>query len=387
MQDFWFQNWTKIFFGLKALDSLPAVSRAMGQRALVVYGSERVRQSGLYSRLMESIHTTGVSSVDHGGVRPNPILSHVREGAEKARAEQAEWILAVGGGSVIDEAKAIAAAASTETDVWRFFETGEKPSKALPIAAVPTISGTGSEMNAGTVITNDLTQQKRAIGAPCLLPRFAFLDPSLTATVSRSQTALGVADAFSHVLEPYMNGADACTPVQDRLAEGLMTSIVTISARVLSDLSNYQNRADMMWAAVLAHNGLLGAGRGRVRYEAHAIAHSLSGYMDLPHGATLTAIIPAWLTYSTKRKKEKLLTLAQQVMPRGCANDAVTSQDGVTAMRNWFAEMACPVSLTQLGIGKGDLAAIEKDVTAQCAKAGWTDLGEADVRSILELAM
>ncbi len=359
MQNFIFHNPTKIIFGRGTAPQIGPETAALGRRALLIYGRESIKKSGLRGQVMNALANTGVAVVEHGGVSSNPVLSHVREGIAKARAEQADVIVAVGGGSVIDTAKAIAAGAPADGDVWDFFTYKQEVKTALPITAVLTLAATGSEMNAGTVITNEATQEKFACTHRLLYPKTSILDPELTFTVPPDYTAYGAADAIAHVLEFYMTTADEDVPVQMDFMEGLIRNIIASCERCLADPCDYGGRAALMWAATLALNGLTGAGLGRTAFPMHMIEHSLSALYNVPHGAGLAVVVPAWLRWRLPQNPARIARRGQEVF--GLKPDA---EQAVNALRGWFSKTGCPVTLAGLKIPEADIPRIAANAHA-----------------------
>jgi alcohol dehydrogenase YqhD (iron-dependent ADH family) len=291
MQNFVYHNPTKILFGRGTIAAIGPETRIWGQRGLLVYGQHSIKNNGLYDQVTTSLQEAGMEMAELGGVRSNPLLSHVRQGIRIAKEHGAEVIVAVGGGSVIDTAKAIAAGTPVEYDVWKFF-TGKKGIKqSLPVTTVLTLAASGSEMNSGMVITNDATREKFGFGHRLLHPKVSILDPEATFTVPTEYTVYGAVDAISHVLEFYMTTTDPYTPVQDRLMEGLIENAMSACERCLHDPCDYEGRANLLWTATLALNGLTAAGLGRVGFPMHLIEHSLSALYDVPHGAGLAVVI------------------------------------------------------------------------------------------------
>ncbi len=376
MKEFWFLNPTKVIFGNNKLETLGEVVKPFGPVVLLVYGQRSFRASGLHARTLCLLRASGLTVVEHGGVKSNPIVSHVREGVALAKREGANCVLAVGGGSVIDAAKAIACGAMADTDVWSFFAGGARPQKALPIIAVATIAASASEMNSGAVLTDETTGRKASIGALCLAPAVSILDPTLTLSVPRQETAHGLVDAFSHVMEGFFNGESDGTSVQDEMAAGVMRSLIGISGRVLADLRNIDSRAEAMWAVCVAHNGWLTAGRGKIVYELHIMAHTIGGMFDTPHGVTMGIVIPAWMTFRFGVKQDRLARFAEQVMSVAPeqSREAVAAE-GIRETRRWIAGMGAPLTLGDLGIERsraGDILASYRPVAAAAG------LSEAD---------
>ncbi|MCK5545104.1 MAG: iron-containing alcohol dehydrogenase, partial [Desulfobulbaceae bacterium] len=287
MRNFVFYKPTKIIFGRDTIPQIGKETVVFGKKVLFVYGKGSIKKNGIYDQVMKSFQDAGITAIEHGGVKSNPVLSHVREGIKIAKENRVEAVAAVGGGSVIDSAKAIAAGAVVEHDVWKFFRTKKSIKKVLPLTCVLTLAASGSEMNGGMVVTNEETLQKFGIGNHLLQPLVSILDPSTTFTVGPDYTAYGAVDALSHILEFYFTTREPYTPVQDRLMEGLVINIMESCNRVMARPDDYNARADFMWCATLALNGLTAAGLGRVGFPMHLIEHSLSAIYDVPHGAGL----------------------------------------------------------------------------------------------------
>ena len=386
MHDFWFCNPAKIILGHNKVDEIGNVIKGFGENVLFVFGKGSIKENGLYQQIKDRLNDAGLGAIDHGGVQSNPRISHVAEGITLARQHRIDCVLAVGGGSVIDAAKVIAFGAVTDRDVWSFFTDRVKPEKALPIFTVPTLAGSGSEMNAGAVLTNEHTGQKLAMGAPCLVPKVSILDPNLTLTAPRNYTFYGLIDAFSHVMESYFNGENIEVPVQDRIAEGIFVSLIEISRRLLIDLFNYEYRANAMWAACMAHNGLLTAGRGRVTYEIHCLAHVLGALFDVPHGAAISVVMPAWLTFRLNQKLSKIAQFAIRVM--GLDNHLDQNEltrIGIAEFKSWLTSVSGPVSLTELGIEGDAIPAIVDNLATAVSSGGMRDIDRRDLDEIVQL--
>ncbi|MDY0351475.1 MAG: iron-containing alcohol dehydrogenase [Desulfobulbaceae bacterium] len=361
MQNFVFHNPTKIIFGRNTIPSIGPETAAWGKRCLLVYGTGSIRGNGVYDAVQTSLREAGLEVIDHGGVRSNPLLSHVREGIAKVGAHSIDVVTAVGGGSVIDSAKAICAGSAVDHDVWKFF-TGKKSIKhALPLTTVLTLAASGSEMNSGMVITNDETREKFGFGNRLLYPRTSILDPEATFTVPPSYTAYGAVDSIAHVLEYYMTSEDPATPVQDRLMEGLVRNAMDACDRCLADRRDYQGRADLMWTATLSLNGLTGAGLGRVGMPMHMIEHSLSALYDAPHGAGLSAIIPGWLRWRSREDDRKIIQLGERVFNFDRCGVPRSAAATIHMLEKWFVRAGCPVTLDDLNIPAADIPAIAEN--------------------------
>ena len=379
MQDFIYRNPVQVIFGRgKAAETGITVAR-LGKSALLVYGKESIKTTGLYGRIHQSLAAAGVRTADHGGVKPNPLISHAREGIAKARAEGLEVILAVGGGSAMDEAKAIAAGAMADYDPWLFFKEGKRPERALPVVAVPTLAATGSEMNGNCVLTDADSGQKLGMYSPHLYPAAAILDPELTMSVPRDQTVNGIVDIFSHIMEPYFGGRETDAPVQDRLAEGLFLALFETARRVLENPLGYEGRADMLWAGGVALYGIVQAGRGPAGWENHMLAHTLGALTDAPHGACLAVAMPGWMEHAARTKPDKFEQFAERVIGvKGAHN-------GIAQLKTLFSRMGAPVTLGQLGLKEDDIPRIVAHVLESAPGGG--SLGPSGIASVLKLCI
>lgn len=360
MQNFVFHNPTKIIFGRNTIAEIGKETARWGKHALLVYGKESIRKNGLYEQIITSLGRADLTVTEHGGVRSNPTLDHVRAGIDKVKNKHCDVIVAVGGGSVIDSAKAISAGALVEHDVWKFFTGKKSIKKTIPLTTVLTIAAAGSEMNSGMVITNEATNEKFGYGNKLLYPKTSILNPEVTLTVPPAYTAYGAVDAVSHVLEFYMTTRDPATPVQDRLMEGLVENSMDACNRCLQTPDDYHARADLMWTATLALNGLTAAGLGRIGFPMHMIEHSLSALFDIAHGAGLSIIIPGWLSWYSTTAPERIALLGRRVFGQSIVSGSLRQQAGATctAFKNWFAAINSPTSLGQVGIAETDITHI-----------------------------
>ena len=355
MKNFTFWNPTKIIFGENRISKIGDESRKFGKKVLLVYGKASIKKSGVYTQVVTSLHEAGLDVVEFAGVKSNPVLSHLREGIALAKQENIDAIVAAGGGSVIDESKAIAVGAKTDSDVWDFFVGNAKIRDALPVLAVLTLAATGSEMNPNAVVTNETTLQKLAVFSPHIFPKVSILDPTATVTVPGTYSAYGAVDAISHILEGYFNGEDTWTPIQDRIGEGLVKTIMECTEKILKKPEDYQARATMMWAATLALNGLTTAGIGIFVTPCHAIEHSLSAIYDIAHGAGLSIVIPGWMKYTLRKSPEKIAKFATQVFGIHEATPLKTAEKGTEALKMWFEEIGSPITLKAGNIPEEDI--------------------------------
>jgi alcohol dehydrogenase YqhD (iron-dependent ADH family) len=380
MHNFIYHNPVKIIFGQGLAPSIGLETAAFGRRALLVYGRESLKKSGLHGQVLAALSQAGITVVEHGGVSSNPLLTHVREGITKVRAHQLEVIVAVGGGSVIDSAKAIAAGSVVAHDVWDFFAGKAAVHTALPLTAVLTLAAAGSEMNCGMVVTNEATQEKFGFSSPALYPKVSILAPELTYTVPPSYTAYGAADAIAHVLEFYMTTGDEDVPVQMEFMEGLIRNIMRSCERCLANPQDYGGRAALMWAATLALNGLTGAGLGPISFPMHMIEHSLSALYNVAHGAGLAVVVPAWLRWRLPEQEARLARLGQQVF--GLDLDA---EQTVQQLRNWFSTIGCPVTLAELHIPDNDIPRIVTNALALARAWHLHDYSQERIEAVLTL--
>ncbi len=361
MQNFVLHNQTKIIFGRDTVGQIGPETAQLGSKALLVYGQQSIIASGLLTQIKTALTDAGVTIVEHGGVQSNPLLSHVRAGIDLARAKNVDVIVAAGGGSVIDSAKAISAGVPAVHDVWKFF-TGKKSIKqTLPLSCVLTLAAAGSEMNGGMVITHDDKQLKFGTGNKLLNPQVSILDPTVTCSVPRDYTVYGAIDAIAHILEFYFTCKDPATPVQDRFMEGLIVSIMESCERLYADLDDYQGRADLMWCSTMALNGWTAAGLGLVGFPMHMIEHTLSAHYNVAHGAGLAVVMPGWLLIQANKNPEKFAQFGRRVM--GCEHntDQAAAMEGVARLKSWFQKMDAPTSLAELGIEKKAIPFLAKE--------------------------
>jgi len=387
MKNFVFHNPTKIIFGKDTIPSIGSETAAFGQKALLVYGGGSIKRNNIYGQVTKSLKDAGVTIVEHSGVQSNPVLSHVHQGIAVAKKNQIDVIVAVGGGSVLDSAKAIAAGTLVDHDVWKFF-IGKKSIKgALPLTCVLTLAASGSEMNSGMVVTKEDTKQKFGFANKHLYPKVSILDPTATFTVSPAYTAYGAVDAIAHVLEYYFTSQEPYTPVQDHFMEGLVMSCMDSCNRVLKNLKDYDARADLMWTATLALNGLTGAGLGKVGFPMHLIEHSLSALYNVAHGAGLSVVIPGWMRYQSQRTSEKFAQFAERVFGITSGSNEKKAAEGIQSLLSWFVRAKTPTSLRDLNIAENDIPIIANNALTLSKIWGMTDYKEEKIEEVLKLCV
>ncbi len=362
---FEFQNPTHLIFAAGALTRLGEVVRAHGKRALLVTGGGSVKKSGAFDRAVESLEAAGVAVSECSGVEPNPRLSSVKRGAQIARSEDCDVVVALGGGSTMDAAKVMAASVSYEGDPWDMIFHGQEktrsPTRALPIITVPTLAATGSEMNNGAVITDEKTTVKSFVIAHCLYPRVALVDPELTMTVPPDQTAYGVCDLITHVTEGYFNGVDG-TPLQDRWAEGTILTAMEWGPKAIANGRDIEARAQVQWASVVALNGWVQIGTDG-GFPVHMIEHVLSAHHDVTHGAGLAIVNPAWMRFAAKARPARFAQFAQRVFGIAArpGDDAGCAREGIDRFETFLRSIGCPTRLSQLKIRDAKLQQYAKD--------------------------
>ncbi len=367
MENFEFCNPTRIVFGKDILESLGKETETYGQRCLLVTGRSSAKKSGAYDRVKKGLQDSGITVFELTGIQSNPVLSKVHKGIEIAKKEKISFIIALGGGSVMDTGKAVAAGAKMNKDIWQVFEGREEVTEALPVVCIPTLAASGSEMNGFMVITNEESGYKLAAGSPHLYPKVSFLDPELTFTVPGDYTAYGGVDAVCHLLEPYFNGPDPYTPVQDELAEGLVRTIMSETKGCMRNPRDYEHRAALMWAATLALNGLTRAGVGNHPFPIHLIEHSISAIYQVAHGAGLAALLPGWMRWkASKDGPQKVAQLGQKCL--GCHGERTDKEaaiKAVEAFEDWLSEIECPKSLSDLDISRDEHKKIAQNALFQ----------------------
>ena len=391
MFNFTYYTPTKVVFGRGAEERTGALVKEQGrEKVLIHYGGGSVVRSGLLDRIKASLDKAGVAHIELGGVVPNPRLSLVYQGIELSRREGVDFILAVGGGSVIDSAKAIAYGLAEEADVWELYDHTRQAKACLPVGAVLTIAAAGSEMSNSSVITKDEGGVKRGYNNDICRPKFAVMNPELTATLPPYQTASGCADILMHTMERYFtpNGTMELT---DSLAEGLMRTVMKNAVALRDDPADYDARAEVMWASSLSHNGLTGCGSDGGDWACHGLEHEMGGMFDVTHGAGLAAVWGSWARYVYRDCLDRFVKFAVNVMgveDTGAPEDIALK--GIEAMEDFYRSIHMPTCFSELGIAptQEQLETMAK----MCIVAGGGKKGtakvlyEADCLKIYEMA-
>ena len=363
------------------------VKRFGGSKVLIHYGGGSVVRSGLLERVRKSLQEQGIASVELGGVKPNPRSGLVYEGIELCRKENVDFVLAVGGGSTIDSAKAIAAGTVYEGDFWDFY-MGKPVTKALPVGTILTIAAAGSEGSPDSVITKEEGMLKRGASGEAYRPVFSILNPALTQTLPAYQTACGITDIMAHLFERYFtNTRDV--EVTDRVIEGLLMTMIHEAPKVIADPNDYQARANIMWAGMIAHNNCCGVGRDQ-DWASHALEHELSALYDCAHGAGLAVVFPAWMEYTMHHDVMRFAQVASRVWgcPMDFQNPEVTAKAGILAFRNFLKSIGMPQSITEFGGKEEDVSYLAHTAAYGNGNGGrlgsFVSLSEEDMANIYQ---
>lgn len=388
MLDFVYDNKTRIIFGKGTENEVGTYTKDFGKKVLLHYGGGSIKRFGLYDKVVESLQKEGIEFVELGGVLPNPRLSLVQEGIELCRKEKVDFILAVGGGSVIDSAKAISLGVFYDGNVWDFYEKGIRPKKVLPIGTVLTIPAAGSESSTATVITNEETAIKTGYGDLSLRPVFSILNPEITFTLPNYQTACGAVDMFGHVIERYFTNI-VDVDLTDHLCEATMKTVFENASKCIKDNQDYASRADIMWAGVIAHNGLLGTGREE-DWASHEMEHEISAIYDIAHGAGLAMIYPAWMKYVSHKNYQRFATFGETVFGLEKESDPkVGAEKAIIALEEWYKSIGMPTRMSDFDITDEHIELMASKVTKDDTKTigSFVRLNKEDVINIYKLAL
>ena len=391
MNDFTFYSPTKFVFGRGAENKVGELVRSFGgTKALLHFGGGSAKRSGLYDRVVKSLADAGVGSVALGGVQPNPRSGLVREGIALCRKEKVDFVLAIGGGSVIDSAKAIAFGTLYEGDFADFYfgkDVKNQPQvpAALPVGTVLTIAAAGSEGSANSIINLEPGNLKRGATGDALRPKFSVLNPELTFTLPPFQTACGLTDIFAHVVERYFTPTKDVL-VTDEFCEAVMRTVVAESAKVLANPKDYEARANIMWAGTVAHNNVCGVGRAQ-DWSSHGIEHELSALYDCAHGAGLAVVMPAWMEYVMEADIARFARFARRVWDVNEAEPRAAAAEGLRRYRAWLKSIGMPANFKDLGAKEEDIPKLVATLGLKGNTLGsFRPLDEKDVANILRIA-
>ncbi len=386
MDAFEFYNPVKIVFGKGRVNEIGTLVADIADALLLCTGSGSVHANGAFDKVAGSLEAGGVSFLELSGIRSNPVLSTVRRGIELVKAHELKGVVALGGGSVMDTAKAVAAGAMMDQgDIWDCFCGKREIEAALPVVTVPTLAASGSEMNGFMVITNEEEGYKLAAGSPHVYPALSVLDPELTFTVPASYTAYGGIDAVCHLLEPYFNRSWNDTPVQDGITYGLIRAIASETQTCLETPDDYNARANLMWGATLALNGLTKSGVGQHFFPVHLIEHSISALFDVPHGAGLAALLPGWMEwFAATGHDSRVSELGENLYGIQAGSSEHGAAETVSQFSAWILSLDCPIDLKGLSISRKDHEAIAENAMRQAGIWEFHEYSEGVVLEILE---
>lgn len=367
MNDFSYYNPTRIEFGRDKENSIGELLSHDGiKRVLLVYGTGSIKKNGLYQRVLASLEKAGVQYVEFGGIVSNPILSAVYDAINLTKSNRIDAVLGVGGGSVIDSCKAIAAGAVVETDVWDFFINKASVEKALPVYTIVTLAAAASEMNGNSVITNEDTKQKYSIASVLLNPKISIVNPELMMSVTKEYLAYSAVDIIAHSIEVYFTATDH-PHFQSRLVESIIKTVMETTEILMEDPTNYDVRAEFAWASSQALNGLTSSGTGGGNFPNHMVEHALSALFNIAHGAGLAIVIPAWMKWYKDKNITQFERFAKEVFGKE------TADEGIAELERWFDSIGAPVSLAKGNIPRDAIPAIAQNTYELCKLWGMGD--------------
>jgi alcohol dehydrogenase YqhD (iron-dependent ADH family) len=387
MKAFEFYNPTQLIFGKGQLEALKREVPKYGKRVLLVYGGGSIKRSGLYDNVISLLGEIGAEVTELAGVEPNPRLSTVHKGVELCKTHQIDLVLAVGGGSVLDCSKAIAVGAKYDGDMWDFAERKAAPQAALPLGTVLTMAATGSEMNAGSVITNEKTQEKLGWGSVFAFPAFSILDPVNTYSLPQNQTVYGIVDMMSHTLEHYFH-LESNTPVQLGWCETILRTVMDAAPGLVNDLENYELRETIMYCGTMALNGFLNMGLTG-DWATHNIEHAVSAVYDIPHGGGLAILFPNWMKHNLHVKPERFKQLAVNVFhvnPEGKSDEEV-ALEGIQALRDFWNSIGAPSRLADYDIDASQIDVMADKAVKFGPFGGFNKLNREDVVEIYKASL
>ncbi|TYR73850.1 iron-containing alcohol dehydrogenase [Rossellomorea vietnamensis] len=387
MNSFAFYNPTKLIFGKDEVEKLKEEIPQYGKKVLLVYGGGSIKRNGLYDRVTGLLKEIDAEVHELSGVEPNPRISTVRRGVEICKNEGIEVLLAVGGGSVIDCTKAVAAGAKYDGDAWDLVTKKAAAEEALPFGTVLTLAATGSEMNAGSVITNWETHEKYGWGSPAVFPKFSILDPQNTFTVPRDQTIYGMVDMMSHVFEQYFHNATH-TPLQDRLCESTLKTVIETAPQLLDNLESYEHRETILYSGTIALNGMLQMGY-RGDWATHNIEHAVSAVYDIPHAGGLAILFPNWMRHNIDVNPARFAQMAVRVFdvdPEG-KTDKEIGLEGIDKLSAFWSSLGAPSKLADYDINDENIDVMADKAMANGEFGYFSSLKHEDVKAILKASL
>jgi len=389
MNNFVFENKTRVIFGKDSEKSVGSETLKYSNKVLLHYGGGSIKKTGLYDRVVKSLKEENIEIFELGGVLPNPRVDLVREGIELCRKEDIGFILAVGGGSVIDSAKAIGIGYFYDGDVWDIYDYKVSVDKMLPLGVVLTIPAAGSETSPGSVITNVDKELKRGFGALCMRPVFSILNPELTFTLPDYQTACGISDMFAHVMERYFVPTKN-VDLTDRLCEATMKTIINQAYNILKNPMDYNARAEIMYCGTVAHNDSLDPGRGG-DWASHEMEHEVSAVTDVAHGAGLSIIFPAWMKYVYKENMDKFIQFFTRVfnIEQDFENPENTVLRGISTLESFYKDLKLPIRLSEIDFDSSRVDELAKKASFDSSRTlgAFKVLNKDDIKEIYKLAL
>lgn len=387
MNNFSFYNPTKLIFGSNQLEKLQTELPKHGKKVLLVYGGGSILKSGLYDEIIQELHQMSAEIFELSGVEPNPKLTTAEKGIEICKREGIDVLLAAGGGSVIDCTKLIAAGAKYDGPAWDLVTKKAHAKEALPFGTVLTLAATGSEMNAGSVITNWETQEKYGWGSPAVFPDFSILDPSYTKSVPEDQTVYGIVDMMTHVMEQYFNNASH-TPLQDRMCESVLLTVKEAAPKLMKDLQSYEHRETILYSGTIALNGMLQMGYNG-DWASHNIEHAVSAVYDIPHAGGLAILFPNWMKHNVQVNPARFRQLAVRVFdvdPSG-KTDEEAAMEGIQKLRELWSSIGAPEQLSYYDIDDSKLDVITDKAMINGEFGNFNSLQQDDVKAILQASL
>ena len=385
MENFIFYNPTKIIFGKGVISQIGTETSKIARKVLILYGMGSIKQNGIYDSVCMSLNESNITYIEVSGIKPNPIISKVREAIKSAKEQNVEAIIAIGGGSVIDTAKAVAAGFYYDGDPWDFIQDLSRvPPKALPIITVLTISATSSEMNRGAVILNEEIDMKIAFYSDYTFPKISFLDPEFQYSLPKKQIAFGAVDIITHVLEFYFDGTKN-TEFQDYFAESIIKTVIKNTEILLENPKDYEARAQFTWMGTIALSGINAAGRNFGDWATHRIGHAISAMYDTAHGETLSIVLPAWMRYCLKTDINKFYRFGHEIFSIKAIDREEVGIRGIQALKDWFRKIGVSTSLVDSGIRIYDIPKIAVNPSIRYPLGKLRVLEQTDVENILRL--
>jgi alcohol dehydrogenase YqhD (iron-dependent ADH family) len=382
MENFSYYNPTKIIFGKNEVDRIGSEAALIGKKAIVLIGKGSAKKTGLYARVISSLNMYSIKSVTYEGIKSNPLYQDADEAVLLAKEFGADMVIAIGGGSVIDTAKAVAMGVYVEHSVWDFYLQKAKPEKALPLLNILTLAATGTEMNSSTVLQDTESGMKKGYSAPVLFPKLSILDPTLTYTVPATYTAYGIADLIAHCLEVYFGKGEA--PLSDHYIASILKLATVYGPKVIENPEDYDARANIMWLATNALNGSLVNGKGNGDWGSHLYEHTLSVLYDVAHGAGLSIVFPAWMKHFAPKFQGKLAFLAKMVFDVNEGSEEHQAEQFIVKLEAFFKQIHTPVRLAEVGILKADKAKILENLQQNKVSGRVYAMKEEDHELILE---